>query len=175
MSDQRDRPQYGEYASVDEQVAAGGYRVEHEQPSTAVTPLAPPLAATRVPGAPPTPRRWDFVLTVGLLVFGAYSVASSVPSLLDFGATLDQMYELSGYGDYTELELARGIGIAILVSQSVLYVVTVIVTLMRLRARKLSFFVPLIGGALAAIVIFVLLLVAMVSDPALAATIGTPS
>ncbi|GAB3607296.1 hypothetical protein GCM10027413_27050 [Conyzicola nivalis] len=173
MSDQRERPQYGEYASVDEQVAAGGFRVEHEQPAAA--PLAPPLATTRVPGAPPTPRPWDLALTVTFLVFGAYSVASSVPSLLDFGATLDQMYALSGYGDYTELELAHSIGIAILVSQSVLFVVTVIVTLIRLRARKLAFFVPLIGGALAGIVIFVLLLVAMVSDPALAATIGTPS
>jgi hypothetical protein len=173
MSDQRARPEYGEYASVDEQVAAGGYRVEAEPP--APEPLAPPLAATRVAGAPPTTRPWDLALTVTFLVFGAYSVFSSIPSLLDFGSTLDQMYELSGYGDYTELGLARAIGIGILISQSVLFVLTVIVTMLRLRAHKLAFFVPLIGGVLAGIVIFVLLLVAMVSDPALAATIGTPS
>jgi len=174
MSDQRERPQYGEYASVDEQIAAGGHKVEPD-PVAPAAALAPPVAATRVAGAPPTQRPWDLALTVTFLVFGAYSVVSSIPSLLDFGTTLDQVYALSGYGDYTELDLANGIGIAILVSQSLIFVVTVAITALRLRARRLAFFVPLIGGAVAGIVIFVLLLVAMVLDPALAASVGTPS
>jgi hypothetical protein len=174
MTEQRERPQYGEYASVDEQIAAGGHRVEPD-PVAPAAELAPPIASTRVVGAPPTGRPWDLALTVAFLVFGAYSVVSSIPGLLDFGSTLDQMYALSGYGDYTELALANGIGIGILVSQSVLFVATVAVTAIRLRARKLAFFVPLIGGAAAGIVIFVLLLVAMVLDPALAASVGAPS
>ena len=179
MSDQRERPQYGEYASVDEQVAAGGYRVEPE-PATPVAPasptrFAPPSAAARVPGAPPAQRPWDLALTVAFLVFGAYSVVSSIPGLLDFGATINQIYALSGYGDYTEIGLANTIGIVILVSQSVLFIATVIVTALRLRARKMAFFVPLIGGVVAGIVIFVLMLVAIASDPALAATLNTTS
>jgi uncharacterized membrane protein len=174
MSEQRERPQYGEYASVDEQVAAGGYKVEPE-PVAPVAPLAPPLATTRVVGAPPTQRPWDLALTVALLVFGAYSVVSSIPGLLDFAATVNQIYALSGYGDYTETDLANGIGIGILVSQSVLFVATVAVTMMRLRARKVAFFVPLIGGVIAAVVIFVLMLIVIISDPAFTATLNSQS
>ena len=174
MSEQRERPQYGEYASPDEQVAAGGYAVEPE-PLVAPEQLAPPVASTRVAGVPPATRPWDLALTVAFLAFGAYSVVSSIPGLLDFGATINQIYSLSGYGDYTALALADGIGIAVLVSQSVLFVATVLVTSLRLRARKIAFFVPLVGGAVAGIVIFVLMLVAIVSDPAFAATLDSQS
>jgi len=175
MSEQRERPQYGEYASVDEQVAAGGYAVEPEPVAPVAQPLAPPLATTRIAGAPPAQRPWDLALTVAFLVFGAYSVVSSIPGLLDFGTTINQIYALSGYGDYTEIALADGIGIGILVSQSVLFIVTVVITALRLRARKLAFFVPLIGGAVAGIVIFALMLVAITSDPAFAAMLSTQS
>jgi len=178
MSEQRARPQYGEYASPDEQVAAGGYAVEPEPVAPAAAPagaLAPPLATTRVVGAPPAQRPWDLALTVALLAFGAYSVVSSIAGLLDFGTTINQIYALSGYGDYSETDLADAIGIGILVSQSVLFVATVAVTVQRLRARKIAFFVPLIGGAVAGIVIFVLMLVAIVSDPAFAATLNSQS
>lgn len=174
MSEQRERPQYGEYASPDEQVAAGGYAVEPE-PVAAAAPLAPPLATSRVAGAPPARRSWDVAVTVALLVFGAYSVVSSIPGLLDFGATINQIYALSGYGDYTEIALANGIGIGILVSQSVLFVVTVLLTALRLRAHKIAFFVPIVGGVVAGAVIFVLMLVAIVSDPAFAATLDSQS
>jgi hypothetical protein len=174
MSEQRERPQYGEYASVDEQVAAGGYAVE-TAPAAPPAQLAPPVATSRVAGAPPAHRPWDLALTVAFLVFGAYSVVSSIPGLLDFGATINQIYALSGYGDYTELALADGIGIGILVSQSVLFVATVLVTALRLRAHKIAFFVPLVGGVVAGLVIFVLMLVAIVSDPAFAATLDAQS
>jgi len=102
-------------------------------------------------------------------------VVSSIPGLLDFGATINQIYALSGYGDYTEIALANGIGIGILVSQSVLFVVTVLLTALRLRAHKLAFFVPVVGGVVAGLVIFGLMLVAIVSDPAFAATLDSQS
>ena len=174
MSEQRERPQYGEYASPDEQVAAGGYAVEPE-PLVAPAPLAPPVASTRVAGVPPATRPWDLALTVAFLAFGAYSVVSSIPGLLDFGTTINQIYALSGYGDYTELALAVGIGLGILVSQSVLFVITVVITALRLRAHKIAFFVPVIGGVVAGVVIFVLMLVAIVSDPSFADTLNSQS
>ena len=181
MSDKRERPQYGEYASVDEQIAAGGHAVEAAPAPvspTTVTPataLAPPVASTRVPGAPPTIRRWDLPLTIALLVLGGYSVISGIPGFLNFASALNDVYVASGYGEYTSTSLANGIGIGALVSQSVLYVVTVALAVARLRAKKLAFFIPLIGGLASGVVIFVLMLVAMTSDPALAAWLNSQS
>lgn len=183
MSDHRPRPQYGEYASVDEQIAAGGIPVE---PEPVVTPspanatvsdqgLVAPDPATRVPGAPPAPKQWDFALSVTLLIFGAYTVGSSFAGLLDFSAVLREVYAQAGYGEYTSDGLADGIGIAILVSQAVLYIATLVLTVLRIRAKRVAFFVPLIGGAVAGILMLALVLVAMTADPALAAWVTSQS
>jgi hypothetical protein len=175
MSD-RPRPQYGEYASVDEQIAAGGVPVEAEPVVTpaavARAPLAPPDPVTRVDGAPPVSRTWDVVLTLTLLVLGAYSILTSIAGLLDFSTVLVELYAAAGYGAYTSIALADGIGVGILVSHSIVYVVTVAVALSRLRARRLAFFVPISGAVLAGVFYFVLVLVAMTSDPALAAWVS---
>jgi hypothetical protein len=168
MTEQRERPQYGEYASVDEQIAAGGHVVEPDSvPTAAPGILAPPVASTRVPGSPP--RAWDLPLTVALLVLGGYSTVSSIPGFLSFASTLNDLYVASGYGEYTSTALANGLGIGALVSQSLIYVVTVALAITRLRAKKLAFFIPVIGAVVSGVVIFVLVLVAMTSDPALAA------
>jgi hypothetical protein len=174
MTEQRERPQYGEYASVDEQIAAGGHVVEPDSvPTAAPEILAPPVASTRVPGSPP--RAWDLPLTVALLVLGGYSTVSSIPGFLSFASTLNDLYVASGYGEYTSTALANGLGIGALVSQSLIYVVTVALAIARLRARKLAFFIPVIGAVVSGVVIFVLVLVAMTSDPALAAWVTSQS
>ena len=184
MTDQRPRPQYGEYASVDEQIAAGGIPVELEpvvtSPTTGVTGpadqgLVPPDPSTRIPGGPPAPKSWDFALSVTLLIFGAYTVGSSIAGLLDFSAVLREVYAQAGYGEYTSDGLADSIGIAILVSQSVLFIATLVVTVLRLRAKRVAFFVPLIGGAVAGLLMVALVLVAMTADPALAAWVTSQS
>ena len=176
MTEQRERPQYGEYASVDEQIAAGGHVVEPDSvPVAAPGPLAPPVASTRVPGSPPKARAWDMPLTVALLVLGGYSTISSIPGFLSFASTLNDLYVASGYGEYTSTALANGLGIGALVSQSLIYVVTVALAIARLRARTLAFFIPVIGAVVSGVVIFVLVLVAMTSDPALAAWVTSQS
>jgi hypothetical protein len=173
VSDARDRPQYGEYASADERIAAGGLPVEPENTvqnrASGTTELAPPDPASRVDGAPPVARNGDVMLTIALLVVGVYSVVSSIPGLLDLSTTLVEAFDAAGLGAFTSFGVADAIGVAILVSHSVILVVTVALSLSRVRARRLAFFIPLIGGALAALVFMVLLLVAMTSDPSFAA------
>jgi len=178
MTEHRERPQYGEYASVDEQIAAGGHVVEPDPvpaPPTATAALAAPVPSTRVPGEPPASRLWDVALTLSLLGVGAYSTLSSIPGFLNFASALNDLYVAAGYGEYTSTSLADGLGVGALVSQSVLYVVTVALAVARLRARKVAFFIPLIGAAVSGLVIFVLVLVAMTSDPALAAWVDSQS
>lgn len=181
MSDARERPQYGEYASVDEQIAAGGFAVEpdpvsppaHLPTNVPAERFAPSLATTRVVGESPASRPWDLALTTALLVVGAYSIVTSIPELLNFGATLKELYAAAGYGEYTSISLANGIGVGIVVTQAVIYIATVLLTIARLRKRRIAFFVPVAGAVASGLVIFVLVLVAMTSDPALAAWVGS--
>jgi hypothetical protein len=173
VSDARDRPQYGEYASPDERLAAGGLPLDPDpvvvDRVAGTTELAPPDPASRVDGAPPVARNGDVMLTIGLLVIGVYSVVTSIPGLLGLSTTLVDAFDAAGLEPFTSFDLADAIGLAILVSHSIILVVTVALALSRLRARKLAFFIPLIGGALAAVIFLVLLLVAMMSDPSFAA------
>ena len=166
MSEQRERPQYGEYASIDEQVAAGGYEVEPE-PAPAAQ-LAPPLATTRVVGAPPAQRPWDRALTVALLAFGAINIFSSIPGLLDFGAAINQGATAMGMKGDVNLVTASHVGVAVLVIQLVVFAATVVVSVLRLRARKLAFFVPLLGFAVFFIAILAVMFIAVIVDPTFA-------
>jgi hypothetical protein len=179
MSD-RPRPEYGEYASVDEQVAAGGIPVEAEPAAPVVpaktavrAPLAPPDPGTRVEGAPPVTRTWDVMLTVGLLVFGVFMVVDSIPGFLDLPAAFREAFvvlEENGYAGegFDAGPVTAGIGVAMLVIHSIILVVTVAISLVRLRARRIAFFVPVAGGVLAGIVAVVLMLVAANVDPSFA-------
>jgi hypothetical protein len=179
MNEPRERPQYGEYASVDEQIAAGGFAVEPDPAApasrAAADRLPPPAADTRVAGAPPAGRPWDLALTTALLVFGAYSVVSSIPELLDYSAGMAQVFETAGVGAYTSTGLADAVGVALLVAHIVIYAVALVLTVLRLRTRKISFFVPLAGAALYALVTLVLTGVALFSDPAYSAWLDSLS
>jgi hypothetical protein len=188
MTDSRPRPQYGEYASPDEQVAAGGI-VAQPEPAGRVAPgsdasnaaagaplnAAPSSAAQRpatVAVAAPNRSR-DVFFTAALLALGAYFVVSSIPGMLDLAATLRSVYSASGYGEYTSDSTADALGLAAVVVQCVLYVVTVAIAIARIRAKKLAFLVPLIGGLVAVVVVTILVIMAMVLDPALTAHVNS--
>jgi hypothetical protein len=206
VTDPRPRPQYGEYATPEEQAKAMGVLspppISDEDAAAAASGVAKapafgegvaparPVATTPVsldkPGdvVPAVPagshavtalgaarprRMWDQVFSAALLTFGLISVLGSIQRYGDFGATLKTTVAQMGYGDYTSTGLASSIGIAINVSQIVLWVVTAFITLRLLQKNRLSFYVPLIGGAVATIVIVVLVGVALLSDPSITA------
>jgi hypothetical protein len=179
MTEPRPRPQYGEYASPDEQVAAGGY-IPPAEPVEPVAPASRPPArsasgrdsAPVAPAAAPNRNR-DMVFTTALLALGAYFVVSSIPGLIDLPATLRSAYAASGYGEYTSDATADALGLAAVIVQGVLFVATVWIAMLRLRAKKLAFPVALIGGVVTVVVVLVLVIMAMVLDPALAAYVNS--
>jgi hypothetical protein len=178
MSDARQRPQYGEYASPDERIAAGGLPLEPDvvvPTPVASTELPPPDAASRLDGAPPVARNGDTMLTLALLVLGVYSVVTSIPGLLSLSTTLVDAFEAAKLVYSPSFATADAIGVAILVSHSVILVVVVALSLTRLRARRLAFFIPLAGGALAGVIFIVLLFVAMAADPSFIAWVDSRS
>jgi hypothetical protein len=127
-------------------------------------------------GAPARPRRlWDSVLTAILLGIGIVSVTSSIPQYADFPATMNLVLAQLGYGEYTQVGLATTVGIALNVTQIVLYVASATIALMRIRKGKLGFFYPLIAAAIFFVVMVVLLVVVFSSDPSLLSSITSGS
>ena len=113
-------------------------------------------------------KRWDLILTVALLAYGALNVASQVSQYSDITGFLNRMAELYpvfGTGTFVPTGREAAVGLGINVVNFALYLGTLLLSIRRLRQRKLSFFIPLIGGALAAITAAILLSSILASSP----------
>ena len=117
-------------------------------------------------GAP----RWDPPVTIGLLLAGVISVTRVVAVARDLPAFLDEAYAASGRQPFQESALATGLGYAIVVVQMVALVGAIAVSVPRLRAHRISFWVPLLAASACTAVTVALLFAAVASDPASYAT-----
>lgn len=172
------QPRYGEYASPDEQ------RARIQQPAFETLPPPPgtvPPAAAVPPLAPsgqfggPSPfaqaaasprRRIDLFATIGLLVYGLFTVLTSTPRLLDpaeYSATLFAALGIeSGLSD-PAAALPWGIcAVLVLVFG---WLATAGLSMRRLRAGRIAFWVPIVGGVVFNLIAAVLMTVAIFNDP----------
>ncbi|MCS5496545.1 DUF6264 family protein [Cnuibacter physcomitrellae] len=183
QSDPRPKPKYGELAppgwtwqpppdpcAAPEKPAEDVGPGRGSAPSAGWAPPRTPGTPGPVPGAGPAaaerPRRsGDFVATIALLVFGLFSVINNLVTLFDLDAFLRQfaaLYDIQGYSPNGEFA-AAGVGVGIF--WIVLYLATVWLSVLSLRARRLTFWIPLTAGAVATLSATVLYLVALLSDP----------
>jgi len=156
-------PRYGEYAPAPPEL--------HEVPAAAEPhpePVAGPAPAAAAARRGPS---WDRVLTIGLLVLGVLNVLTSIPQFLRLPETLDEAYALQGFGDFTADDLASAVGVAVNVVNVLLLLGAVALAVTRLRAGKIAFWVPVVAGVIGVLVTIVLIAVAMIGDPTLAAYI----
>lgn len=162
MSDER--PQYGEYATPDEQRARAGLPPVDATPAPPLAPAPPAPAATP---AAAQPRFWDRAVTFGLLAFGLVNVFSSVAGFLNLAGTLNQTLQMMGLeGEFTNLSAARLWGPIAAVVLVVGYAITVWRAVRRVKANKVAWWVPLVGFVLTTIVVSICVSVPMFGDPA---------
>lgn len=170
---ERPRPEYGEYASPQGQADAIAKALPPVSPlltpadrPAAVTP-APPAASTTAPVLTPSRRRrWDLVLSIALLAYGLLTVFGGFVQYSDIPAIINQAYAAQRIGEFTSIEQAETVGTTIMVANVALYAITAFLTVRLLRARRLAFYVPVIGGAVAATITVILILTLVVNDPA---------
>ncbi len=171
---ERPRPEYGEYASPQGQADAIAKALPPVSPlltpadrPAAVTP-APPAARTTAPALTPSRprRRWDLVLSIALLAYGLLTVFGGFVQYSDIPAIINQAYAAQRIGEFTSIEQVEIVGTTIMVANVALYAITAFLTVRLLRARRLAFYVPLIGGAVAATITVILILALVVNDPA---------
>jgi hypothetical protein len=177
--DERPRPQYGEYAPEGwtwQPPAEDRHSDAPAPPPQAApepAPAAVPAAAASVEGRADRPV--DRLITIMLLVlgvFGAWSAIATIQSLPDqLPQAIRQAGELLGTGaatfDYTPGPEVPGILLVGSIAQVVLWLLTAWWSVSRIRARRLAFWVPLVGGVISFALLYAVMFVIVIMDPAL--------
>ena len=157
------RPEYGEYATPEEQAAQRGTPVPVPVPWTAVPHPAPAPTAAVVTRPP---RAGDRLASQLLLVVGALGVWLAVSAAFGLNEAMANVYLQYGIeGDFQPTGATRIAQIAIAASHVLLYLAALIGTVRLIRQGRRSFWLPLGIGALAAIIFFGILMVVMINDP----------
>lgn len=177
MTEARPTPQYGEYASPQEQAKVIARSLPPVPPvlqpkdsKTAVTPaLAPPASD---PAVRPR-RRWDLALSIGMLAYAAVTILAGFSQYSDLPSLLNQVYAQQGIGTFAGTEFAATAGFAINASNLIIYASVLPLTVARLRTRRIAFWIPLAGGVLAAIITGSLMIAVMVNDPTFIEYVGS--
>ncbi|MFE6967381.1 DUF6264 family protein [Agromyces sp. NPDC057679] len=183
-ADERPRPRYGEYAPEGWtwQPPADPHAAGATHAADAAGPGAGPAPAAGGPGpayarpdtgavARPTDRAW----TVALLVFGAMGAVYNVLSLVSLPSSMLQSLELTAsmFGTTPPTEFNPGpvvpVAIAIgVIAQLALWFVALRWSRARMQAGSSSWWIPLLAGVVAFIVVMIVTYVVAFSDPAFA-------
>jgi hypothetical protein len=166
---ERPRPQYGEYATPEEQRA----RIQRPEVTesldagVAPQPVAEPAPTPAAPASGPRGPLWDRVLTFGLLVYGLVSTISTIVQLLDFPAYAETAAGILGVPDasYTNLTAGYVWGAAAALVYGIGWLATALLTWRRLRRGRIAFWIPLVGFVVTALIAGICVTIALVGDP----------
>lgn len=185
----RPQPAYGEYATPEQVARARGMSLDEyekhiaslaaprtvEKPADAASAPASPAAAPRPAPAAAPARFGNRFATTALLAFGLACTLLSIPGLLNLGEGIQGAFATQGLDPYTSLPLADTLGLAAIVLQLLLWVLTLAISVSALRRGRVSWWIPLVAGVVAVIVVSVLGIAAMVVDPAFATYVSQMS
>jgi len=172
--DERPRPRYGEYAPEgwSWQPPADPAETTAAPPSAAPVPAQPEASGPTVsaPGAAaPTERRpapaWDRIITIALLVLGAFGAWDSARSMQQLGVQIQTTYTMLGIGEFTPPAWLPTVSVVGIVVQLSLYAAVLGVTILRLRARRIAFWIPVTGGVVSVVFTLAVMAAVVFSDP----------
>lgn len=165
MSDDRPRPQYGEYATPEQQQAA----IREPLPQPVVEPVhtapTPPSAAPISPVAP-AKVPGDRVVTLILLGIGLLSVLLIGLPMASFSVMLPEVLLQAGVpAEYANIERSRLWDVAMCAVYVIGFAVTAFFALRRLRAGKLSWWIPIVGAVITGVLFNIVASTAYATDP----------
>ena len=215
--DERPRPQYGEYATPQEQAEVIARSLPPISPSLTVGgansgdvkadaraaphPDAPPVVplsplpapekaaapkeakqtgqaersvslndgasrpdAARSTTASAKKRSFDFVLSIGLLALALVNLVSMLVTAANLDDVLNDTYQAQDIGTFVATPATGPAGFILAASYVVLFSVVTLVTVRRLRARKMAFWVPLTGGVISVVISIIVIGVLVAND-----------
>lgn len=170
-----DRPQFGEYASPEEQRVRAGLPPLEQVPVAQAPALAQDSPAVPRAYAARAPQRAGRLITPILLGIGLVNVLTSIPSFMNLASTLDQSLKMLGVeGTFSNFAAARTWGIISVAVLLIGYALTLWLSVRRIRQAKSSWWVPLVGFVATMIVVTICISVPMFGDPAFTQSVMTP-
>lgn len=194
-----DRPQYGEYATPEQQRAAAGLPpLIPDAPTPANRNAGHPIADAygrgtaagqyaAVPGAaepasaaaraPRSVTPAGRIITFALLGFGLFNVLTSFSGFLDLSTTLTETLRLMGVdAEVTNFAAVRTGGMIAAMLMLVGYVLTAFLSIRRLKRDRVAWWIPLVGFVVTMGLVSICLSVVIMSDAGLMqAMITTPA
>ncbi len=181
----RPRPQYGEYATPEEQRA----RIQRPEVTEALeagvapqpekqrdTPAVAAPAATTAAATGATPgtaaaavKRGpliDRIASLGLLGYGLVTVITNIAQLLDFPAFAEQAARTLGItASFTNLTAGYVWGAVAAAIYGIGWLATAVLTWRRLKTGRVSFWIPLVGFVATTLLATVCVFIALSGDP----------
>ncbi|TFC51001.1 MULTISPECIES: DUF6264 family protein [unclassified Cryobacterium] len=181
--DYRPQPRYGELAPEgwtwtppqDEPVPAASAAA-----STTVTPAratrgSAERPASAAPGSVPgTAPAWDRPLTISLLVFGLLGAYFTISILGSLPQALAMLYSQAELGEYTVTDSVTAIITGGSIGQAVVWVAAAVSSILLLLRGRRAFYVPIIGGVVAFVLLVAAVAVVLAGDPALLEYLSQP-
>lgn len=128
-------------------------------------PVAAPLAAQGAAPAKPRPRTADRVITILLLVVGAFGALNMAAPMFALEAQVQLMGTMLGIEDLNVPSWIATAGLIAGLGILLVYALNVIYSIQRMRGGKLAFWVPLAAFGIAFVIMLVVQMVAMYNAP----------
>jgi hypothetical protein len=170
VSEPRQAPQYGEFASPEQQAKAMGLPWPPPPVAESSVPILDPVPAEatrsqRVGARLAIARRWDVMLCTILLAYGLYSVVSGLFQFADLGTVISELFRTQGIGGYRATALTPVLGAVINVVNLLVFIATAYVTYRVLISGRVAFYIPIIGVLVSGAIGTVCLLILLFQDP----------
>ena len=166
MSDSpRPRPQFGEYATPDEQRAAIKVPLDDIEPVPVESQVSPTshISVQAPQRKAPSGDRFATVLLLGI---GLVTILLSLSALVDLPDAITAAFAQLDVGEFTSTGLAVTMGWTAIVVEVLLWGLALWLSLRALGRGKAAWWIPLVFGVIANIAVFACIAIAMAGDPA---------
>jgi hypothetical protein len=174
--DERPRPKFGELAPEgwvwhppkDVDRLDTGHPVPEAHETRASAPVRSPEQEllAQAAGERPVPA-WNQPVTILLLIIGIVGMFLSIGTLAAAPDSIQLLYANESLGTYKPAPSVATILLAGEISMVGIWVISAVLSVFRLTRHKLAFFIPIIGGVVAFIALFVFFTAIIASDPTL--------
>lgn len=135
-------------------------------------PQAAPAATPNSAVKPPRPA--DRVVTILLLVAGLFGALQAGLAMISLGSTFKLIGSAPGLEDFTAQAWLDPTGKVLGIALLAFYGIVLVYSIRRLRAGKLTFWVPLAAGVIVAVFVIAVVMIAIITNADLMNVIGNP-